>query len=49
MGEAGPLFFLDEFAVRQWDDPQYSGTRISYPKDKFVQEIHRLHKEVMAH
>ena len=44
---AGSLFFLDDFAARQWDDPQYSGSRISFPKDKFVQEVHRLHAEVI--
>ena len=24
----GPVFFLDDFAIRQWDDPNYSGTRL---------------------
>jgi hypothetical protein len=25
---AGPVFFLDDFAIRQWDDENYSGTRM---------------------
>ena len=29
---AGVTFFLDSFALRQWDDPNYGGTRISYDK-----------------
>ena len=33
---AGDVFFLDEFAVRQWDDPSYSGSRISHDKADFV-------------
>jgi hypothetical protein len=28
MALAGPVFFLDDFAIRQWDDPNYSGTRM---------------------
>jgi hypothetical protein len=28
MALAGPVFFLDDFAIRQWDDPGYSGTRM---------------------
>lgn len=41
----GDTFFLDDFAVRQWDDPNYSGTRISYDKAAFVETVHRLFKE----
>ena len=26
-GLCGDVFFLDEFALRQWDDPAYGGTR----------------------
>ena len=33
---AGETFFLDAFAVRQWDDPNYSGSRISWDKADFV-------------
>lgn len=29
MSAAAPVFFLDEFASRQWSDPNYSGTRLS--------------------
>ncbi|GFR41582.1 hypothetical protein Agub_g2303, partial [Astrephomene gubernaculifera] len=32
-------FFLDSFAQRQWDDPNYGGTRVSYDKAAFVQRI----------
>ncbi|BDA49866.1 hypothetical protein COCOBI_14-4860 [Coccomyxa sp. Obi] len=45
MAAAGEVFFLDEFAIRQWDDPSYSGTRISYSKDGFVQKLHEFHAQ----
>jgi hypothetical protein len=40
----GDVFFLDDFALRQFDDPLYSGTRISYDKQTFVDKIHAFHK-----
>jgi hypothetical protein len=45
---AGPVFFLDEFAARQWDDPSFSGTRIpsSVAKAHFVEQIHKFHEQV---
>ena len=36
-------FFLDEFAIRQWDDERYSGTRISFDKAAFVRKIQEAH------
>lgn len=39
----GDVFFLDDFAIRQWDDPSHSGTRIKGAKQAFVDEIHRQH------
>lgn len=48
MTVAGDSFFLDEFALRQWDDPNYSGTRISYSKDGFVRKVHDYHSKVKA-
>ncbi|EIE18622.1 flagellar associated protein [Coccomyxa subellipsoidea C-169] len=45
MAIAGETFFLDEFAVRQWDDPNYSGTRISFSKTDFVEKIHEFHSK----
>lgn len=46
---AGPVFFLDEFAARQWDDPTFSGTRMpsSVEKGHFVEQIHKFHEEVL--
>ncbi len=44
----GGVFFLDEFAIRQWDDPNYSGTRIQGDKQQFIDEIHRQHSQVGA-
>jgi hypothetical protein len=35
----GDTFFLDNFAVRQWDDPNYSGTRIQCDKAEFVEKV----------
>lgn len=40
----GDTFWLDSFALRQWDDPNYSGTRISYDKAAFVQTVHEMFK-----
>jgi len=39
----GEVFFLDAFAQRQWDDPNYSGTRVSYDKAEFTRKIHVYH------
>lgn len=44
----GGVFFLDKFAIRQWDDPNYSGTRIQGDKQHFIDEIHRQHSQVGA-
>lgn len=41
----GDTFFLDDFALRQWDDPNYSGTRISYDKAEFVRKVHEYFKQ----
>ena len=43
MALAGPVFFLDDFAIRQWDDPNYSGTRLSSDKADFVRRIRAAH------
>ena len=42
-GLVGDVFFLDEFAMRQWDDPAYGGTRINFDKAEFVKRIHEAH------
>ena len=44
----GDTFFLDEFALRQWDDPSYGGTRISYSKEEFVNRVHEAHSSGSA-
>ncbi len=49
MATAGETFFLDEFAVRQWDDPNYSGTRISFSKTDFIERIHEFHSKARLH
>ncbi|KAF6261580.1 hypothetical protein COO60DRAFT_1501168 [Scenedesmus sp. NREL 46B-D3] len=41
----GDTFFLDNFAVRQWDDPNYSGTRIKYDKVEFIEKVHQLFRD----
>ena len=35
----GEYFFLDAFAERQWDDPNYKGGRISASKEVFTQRV----------
>ncbi|KAK9807835.1 hypothetical protein WJX72_010616 [[Myrmecia] bisecta] len=42
---AGDVFFLDEFAVRQWDDPSYSGTRLHFDKAEFLERVHHHHAQ----
>ena len=42
------IFFLDEFAIRQWDDPDYSGTSIESNKQEFLDEVHRQHRHARA-
>lgn len=41
---AGDVFFLDSFAIRQWDDPNYAGTRIAGDKAEFLRKVHEAHK-----
>ena len=37
---SGDTFYLDNFAIRQWDDPNYPGTRIDFDKAEFVAKVH---------
>lgn len=39
---AKPLFFLDAFALRQFDDPNYKGTRVNFDKVEFTSRINQL-------
>jgi len=39
----GEVFFLDGFAQRQWDNPDYSGAIISFDKVEFTKKIHEFH------
>lgn len=36
-------FWLDTFALRQWDDQEYQGTRIAYDKADFVSRVQAAH------
>lgn len=40
-------FFLDNFALRQWDDPNYGGTRVSYDKAAFIARIQEEFDKVL--
>eukprot|EP00241_Pyramimonas_parkeae_P011378 CAMPEP_0114236552 /NCGR_PEP_ID=MMETSP0058-20121206/6903_1 /TAXON_ID=36894 /ORGANISM="Pyramimonas parkeae, CCMP726" /LENGTH=218 /DNA_ID=CAMNT_0001348505 /DNA_START=165 /DNA_END=821 /DNA_ORIENTATION=+ len=42
-GLVGSVFFLDKFAQRQWDDPQYSGATLTIDKAEFVAKMHDAH------
>jgi hypothetical protein len=42
---SGDIFFLDNFAIRQWDDPFYAGTRVKYDKTDFVTKVHEYHRD----
>ena len=35
----GEHFFLDPFAQRQWDDPDYKGGRIRASKEEFTKKV----------
>ena len=37
---SGDVFWLDTFALRQWDDPSYAGTRVAHDKQDFVDRVH---------
>ncbi|GAQ79342.1 hypothetical protein KFL_000280470 [Klebsormidium nitens] len=41
----GDTFFLDDFAQRQWDDPDYSGTRMSSNKADFVRTVEEVYED----
>ena len=45
---AGPVFFLDEFAMRQWDDPSYSGTQLACDRAQFAASVEDLHAQGKA-
>jgi hypothetical protein len=40
---SGNIFFLDSFAMRQWDDPAFAGTRMTGDKTDFVRRVHAHH------
>lgn len=42
---SGPVFYLDSFAARQWDDPSHAGTRIQHDKAGFVERLHAFHRD----
>lgn len=42
---AGSTFWLDSFALRQWDDPSFAGTRITHDKADFVARVEAFHAE----
>ena len=38
-----PTFNLDPFAMRQFDDPNYTGTRVNHDKAAFAAKINELY------
>jgi hypothetical protein len=40
---AGPTFVLDPFVLKQFDDPEYTGTRIDFDKAEFEKKINAIH------
>ena len=40
---AARTFWLDTFALRQWDDQEYQGTRIAHDKADFVSRVQAAH------
>jgi hypothetical protein len=40
---SGEVFFLDSFALRQWEDSAYSGTRLACDRAALLARIHALH------
>jgi len=41
---AAPVFFLDDFAKRQWSDPAYSGTRMSCDPEELMARLAAAHQ-----
>lgn len=41
---AGDTFFLDNFALRQWEDHGFAGTRMTCDKIEFVERVHEQFK-----
>ena len=39
---ASRLFFLDPFAHRQFDDPNYAGPRIAFDKGQFIERLNGM-------
>ena len=37
---SGDTFFLDHFALRQWKDPNFAGTRMACDQKEFVDTVH---------
>lgn len=40
-----PDIALDEFALRQFSDPNYAGTKLSISTEKFMQHVHGYYAE----
>lgn len=40
--------WLDPFAFRQFDDAQYSGTKINIPKETFMEHVIKYYNERLA-
>lgn len=40
-----PDIAMDEFAMRQFSDPNYAGTKISVSKEKFMDEVLKLYEK----
>ena len=37
-----PTFVLDQFCLRQFDDPEYTGTRVDFDKESFALKVNTL-------
>lgn len=45
MSAASHTLVLDSFCLKQFDDPEYTGTRVAYDKVEFEAKVNALHTE----
>lgn len=38
-------FFLDNFAKRQWEDPNHAGSRMTWDQEDFVKRVEEAHRD----
>jgi Protein of unknown function (DUF3228) len=45
MSKSDHLFVVDAFAARQFNNPDYTGTHVSFPVDEFEKLVNRAYTD----